>query len=240
MLDNMKDDGNTIIETSRRSGSTHVLLEYIKYILNNNEGYLIRYMGSPRRTDALHMLREKLNPALVSQTSSTLTFSKTGTDKPNKIHVLSPSIHDVDHRDIRGHSYNGIVDIYDNNRITGSQFWQRLRSSYDICPFATYDGNLNFKSVLIRTGQPHPTYRKILLTGKFGDIYFKNRLKLDYGEIALLNEGQGNYSLNALPYIFDYQHYSRLKARFGEECFNREHRLHLDLYENITEPPYVK
>lgn len=237
MLDNMKDDGNTIIETSRKSGSTHVLLEYIKYILNNNEGYLIRYMGSPRRTDALHMLREKLNPALVSQTSSTLTFSKTGTDKPNKIHVLSPSIHDVDHRDIRGHSYNGIVDIYDNNRITGSQFWERLRKSYDICPFATYDGN--FKSVLIRTGQPHPTYRKILLTGKFGDIYFKNRLKLDYGEIALLNGEQENL-IYALPNMFNSQKYSKLKARFGEECFNREHRLHLELDENATEPPYVK
>jgi len=226
MLDNMKSDGNTIIETSRQSGSTHVLLEYIKHILENNEGYLIRYTGSPRRADVLHMLHEKLNPTLVSQTNSTLTFFTTGTYKPNKVHVLSPDTHHMDHSDIRGCSYNGVIDVYDNNRIIDSQFWERLKKSNDVlCHFAC---NGNFKFILTRTGQPDPTYRKILLTGRLNDLYFANRLKLDYTEIALLNKDQENPP-DALPNMFRNQKYSELKYQIGEKCFNREHRLHLDL-----------
>lgn len=228
MLDNMRASGNTIIETSRQTGSTHTVIEYIKGLVETRREFLIRYISPNAR-----------NTSDVSKTVCTEFGIRGGANKHEilyngniiRFHSTIPHC-----SEIRGYSHDGIVDIYDNTPM--STGWvQGMLECRSVSALAASRGSFGHKTVMVRTGQPNTLYRKAILTGNLDGLSFPNRLKMDHTEIALLNEDQENSPL-ILKDQFDLRKYEKLHDQIGSAAFAREYRLNLDLT-GESEPPYV-
>jgi len=125
--------------------------------------------------------------------------------------------------------YNGVIDIYDNVRID-NKFFTKLSDK----PIVESSCDGNHKIICMRTGTPDSLYRKALLTGELGNIKFKNKLKLDYTELDLLNDRESD-----ILKLSDNRKYEHLKSTLGEENFEQEYGLKLE-FSNISPYYYAK
>lgn len=230
MLDNMNAPGNTIIETSRQSGSSHTVLHYIESLLNDKENYLIRLIG--RNSCASRDMCDTL--------CEFMGLGKSGTKFPRQMVVGTNTIQFLGNTphisDLKGYSYKGVVDIYDNHRVDSDNWGQLICENYGVAQAMTYNNN---KIVMVRTGSPDRDYRRAVLTGKLGNVVFPNRLKMDHAEMALLNEEDCENLPECFSSMFDVDFPRTMLSRLGPIQFSREYRMHLHLMDR-DKPPYVE